>query len=72
LFPWKEEEGGIWGLLINQCTTISFNSRDITKNFVGTKKYDLILQGLKTKLQIFIGIKNLINAISYNFSPIYH
>lgn len=33
----------------------------LKENVIGTKKYNFILQGLKTKLRIFIKTKNLIN-----------
>jgi len=35
------------------------------ENLTGTKKCDFVLLGLKTKLRIFIGTKNLINPIKY-------
>jgi len=35
----------------------------VIENFIGTKSYTKILEGLKQKVDIFIGIKNIFNPI---------
>jgi len=39
----------------------------VLKFFIGTKIYQKKLRGLKTKFSIFIGTKNLINPLLYNW-----
>jgi hypothetical protein len=46
---------------------ISHRLKTLMNNFVESKKCDLFLYGLKTKLQILIGTKNLLNLFFYTY-----